>query len=86
MAVSKSACALALLAVVLAAGAADANHGNDDYSYGRGHGKNYKAPRDYLVQGQSRYQENLPKDPTPLAPTTKGPYALAHRGSSGAAP
>ncbi len=42
------------------------------------------GPRpDYLVQGQSKFEDNRPKDPTPLAPTNRGPYALAHRGSCG---
>ena len=36
------------------------------------------------VQGVSAYSKALPKDLTPLAPTTAGPYALAHRGASGA--
>jgi len=38
---------------------------------------------DFLVQGQSAFETARPKDPTPLAPTTAGPYAIAHRGSSG---
>ena len=88
MAVSRSTCALAVLAIVLAAGAADARkprHSSDDddyYHHKHGHGG---GARGYLVQGNSVYEQNRPKDPTPLAPTSAGPYALAHRGSSGVA-
>jgi hypothetical protein len=91
MAVPRSTYALALLAIVLAAGAADArkprHSSNDDeyYHHKHGHGHGGGA-RGYLVQGNSIYEENRPKDPTPLAPTYAGPYAIAHRGSSGAAP
>ena len=74
MAAFKATCALALLAIVLATAGAEAR---------RGHGGS--SPRDYLVQGMSRYGDNRPRDPTPLAPTSAGPYVLAHRGSSGAA-
>ena len=87
MAVSRSTCALALLAIVLAAGAADARkprHSSDDDDYYHKHGHGGGA-RGYLVQGNSIYEQNRPKDPTPLAPTSAGPYAIAHRGSSGAA-
>ena len=79
MAVSRSACALAVLAIVLAAASgAEARHHHG--------GKGGNAPRGYLVQGNSIYEQNRPKDPTPLAPTSAGPYAIAHRGSSGAPP
>jgi hypothetical protein len=81
MAISRSTCALAVLAIVLAAAGAEARHHHG------GHGGDYEKPRarGYLVQGNSVYQQNRPKDPTPLAPTSAGPYALAHRGSSGVA-
>lgn len=83
MAISRTICALAVLAVVLvAAGSAEARH----HHGGHGGGGDYPRARGYLVQGNSVYEENRPKDPTPLAPTSAGPYAIAHRGSSGACP
>jgi hypothetical protein len=84
MAISRSTCALAVLAIVLAAAAgAEARH----HHGGKGHSEDYSPRgRGYLVQGNSAYEENRPKDPTPLAPSSAGPYAIAHRGSSGELP
>jgi len=38
---------------------------------------------DLLVQGQSAFETSRPRAPTQLAPTSAGPYAIAHRGSCG---
>lgn len=93
MAISRSACAALLLVVLLASGASarkgphyeDNNHGGRDNGH-NSHDDEYDnyTPRGYLVQGNSAFEENRPRDPTPLAPSSAGPYAIAHRGSSGA--
>jgi glycerophosphoryl diester phosphodiesterase len=88
MAVSRTACAAVLLVVLLAGGAAARKHPqHDDDSRGGKH-NDYYGPRarGYAVQGESQYNDNRPKDPTPLNPTGRGTYAIAHRGSSGELP
>ena len=52
-------------------------------SRGGKHNNYHPRVRGYLVQGESNYNDNQPRDPTPLAPSRLGPYAIAHRGSSG---